>query len=137
MVAEPPALPGHDGARLDKDQGITPAGPSLGQPRPEEAIGDLGVGSGGAPLVDGELVPQREDLELEGSARSEAGPERREEGDEDRLHEGSKLPHLSGTEREPPAPAHAPRNSRDVGCFGVFGTHRRTMTKLAGAKAQG
>jgi hypothetical protein len=69
-------------------------------------------------------MAQREDLELEGGARSEAGAERREEGEEDRLHEDSKLPHLSGTKREPPAPAHAPRNSRDVGQFGVFGTHR-------------
>jgi len=43
-------------------------------------IGDLGAGPRGAPLVDGELVVQRENLELERGARLEAGAERREEG---------------------------------------------------------
>jgi len=42
-------------------------------------------------------VAQREDPELEGGARSEAGAERRDEGDEDRLHDGSKLAHLGAT----------------------------------------
>jgi len=96
VVTKPAALPGDDGARPDKDQGIPPASPSLGQPRPEEAIGDLGAGPGRAPLADGELVAQREDLDLEGGSRSEAGAERGDEGEEDCLHEADKLPHLSG-----------------------------------------
>ncbi len=58
------------------------------------------MGSWVAPLVDGELVAQREDLELEGGARSEASAERREEGEEDSLHEARRLPHLGGTHRE-------------------------------------
>jgi hypothetical protein len=51
------------------------------------------------------LVAEREYLELEGGVRSEAGAERREEGEKDRLHGGSKLPYLSGAKRQPPAPA--------------------------------
>jgi len=90
----------NDGDRLDEDQGIPPAKPGPGQPRPEQSIGDLGAGPGRAPLVDGELVAQREDLELEGGARSEASAERREEGEEDCLHEACRLPHLGGTQRE-------------------------------------
>jgi len=56
-------------------------------------------------------VAQREDLALEGGARSKAGAERREEGEEDCLHGGSKVPHLSGTKHEPtasPCPAKLP-----------------------------
>jgi hypothetical protein len=97
VVAKPAALPGDDGARLNEDQGIPPASPGLGQPRPEEAIGDLGAGPGRAPLVDGELVAQREDLELDSGSRSEDGAERGDEGKENCLHEVGKLPHLSST----------------------------------------
>ncbi len=71
MVAEPAPLPGDDGARLDEDENVPPAGPAPGQPRPQQPIGDLGARSRRASLVDGELVAQREDLELEGGPRSE------------------------------------------------------------------
>jgi hypothetical protein len=54
----------------------------------------------GAPLIDGELVAQREDLELESGSRSKDGAERPEEGEVDRLHEGLRLPHLGRTHRE-------------------------------------
>jgi hypothetical protein len=91
MIAEPAALPGDHGARPDEDENVPPASPGPGQPRPEQSIGDPGAGPGRAPLVDGELVAQREDLELEGGARSEAGAKGREEGEKDRLHEVSKL----------------------------------------------
>ena len=78
-------------------------------------------------------MAQREDLELERRPCSGAGAEGREESEEDRLHEGSELPHLSSAQREPPVPAHGPRNSGDVGRVGVFGTdtrvERRTMTE--------
>jgi hypothetical protein len=46
------------------------------------------------------LVAQREDLELEGGARSEASAERREEGTENCLHEVRRLPLSGGTPRE-------------------------------------
>jgi hypothetical protein len=100
VVAKPAALPGDDGARLDEDEDISPASPSLGQPRPEQSIGDLGAGPGRAPLVDGELVAQREHLELEGGSRSEARAERPEEGEENCLHEERRLPHLGRTHRD-------------------------------------
>jgi hypothetical protein len=78
-------------------------------------------------------VAQREDLELEGGARSKAGAERREEGEEDCLHGGNKLPHLSGTKHEPPSPAHAPRTSRDDGRVGILGTDRNAAQEPAPA----
>jgi hypothetical protein len=37
---------------LDEDQNIPPAGPGLGQPCPEQSIGDLGARSRRAPLDD-------------------------------------------------------------------------------------
>ncbi len=52
------------------------------------------------PLALAGVVAQREDLELEGGARSEASAERSEEGKEDGLHEGRRLPHLGRTHRE-------------------------------------
>jgi hypothetical protein len=100
MVPEPAALPGDHGARLDEDENVPPASPVPGQPRPEKAIGNLDARSCLAALIHGELVAQCEDLELEDGSRSEAGAERGGEGEEDCLHEGSKLPHLSGTGRD-------------------------------------
>jgi hypothetical protein len=61
-----------------------------------KAVGDLDARSRVAPLIHDELVRQGEDLELQGGSRSEASAERGDEGEEDCLHEGSKLPHLSG-----------------------------------------
>ncbi len=110
MIAEPAALPGDHGARPDEDENVPPASPGPGQPRPEQSISDPGAGPGRAPLVYGELVAQSEDLELEGGPRSEAGADGREEGEKDGLHEGRKLPHLSGTKRQSPAPT--PRSAK-------------------------
>jgi len=80
-------------------------------------------------------VAQREDLELEGGARSKAGAERRQKGEEDCLHGGSKLPHLSGTKHEPPSPAHAPRNSRDDRRLGILGTDNTTLRAICSLSA--
>jgi hypothetical protein len=52
------------------------------------------------PLIHGELVTQCEDLELEGGSRSKAGAKSCDEGEEDCLHEGGRLPHLASTNRE-------------------------------------
>jgi hypothetical protein len=103
---------------------VPPGSPGPGQPRPEEAIGDLGGRSSGTPLVDGKLVTQREDLELEGGSRSEAGAERGDEGEEDCLHEGSKLTHLDGTKRELLELPHASD-------YGNSGTHSRRRSRRA------
>ncbi len=56
VVAEPAPLPGDDGARLDEDENIPPPCPDSGQPRPEQAVGDVGPGSWIASVVHGELV---------------------------------------------------------------------------------
>lgn len=84
MIPEPATLPGDHGARLNEDEHVAPAGPGPRQPRPQEAIGDLGAGASATALVDGELVTQSEDLELEGRTGSEgskAGAERGGEGE--------------------------------------------------------
>jgi hypothetical protein len=57
------------------------------------------------------MVAQGEDLELEGGPRSEAGAERREEGEDDCLHGRSRLADLSATTSESSALSLAPRNS--------------------------
>lgn len=88
MVAEPPALPGDHCTRLDEEKNVPPAGPGSGQPRPEQAIGDLDARSRGTPLEDGELVAQRKDLQLQGGSRPDTGTERSKEREEDRLHGG-------------------------------------------------
>ncbi len=88
MVAEPTTLPGDHGARLDEDENISPARPGPGEPRPEEAISDVGPGSPVAPPVDGELVAQGEYLELEGGPRAEASANGSEKGDQDGFHGG-------------------------------------------------
>ena len=125
MIAEPAPLPGDDRARLNEDQNIAPARPQLGQPGPEEAIDDLGVGTRAAPLVDGELVTQGEHLKLEGGPRPEASAEQSYEGEQDGLHGGRRLPHLSGADRESLAQAHGTRNLRDPSRFDIIGTDTR------------
>jgi hypothetical protein len=62
------------------------------------------MGSHVAPLVDGELVAQRKDLELEAGPRSEASANSGEDGEEDLLHGGSKLPDRGATTSETAAP---------------------------------
>ena len=46
VVAESFPLPGHDCARLGKDQGLLPAGPEAGQPYPQQPICRVGMRSG-------------------------------------------------------------------------------------------
>jgi hypothetical protein len=80
--------------------------------------------------------PTRQDLELEGGSRSEAGAERGDEGEEDCLHEGSKLPHRSGSKRESLALARAPRNTCDGSHFGILGTNRVAVSRMLTERGQ-
>ena len=66
------AVPGDDGLWFDDDQRGSPTGPESGQPYPEETIrdGQLRPFLGGAPEHT-DLMPQRQDLDLEGGARTE------------------------------------------------------------------
>ena len=102
MLAESPPLPGDDGARLDEDQNILPAGPLPGQPCPKQSIGELRSRSRGAPAVDCELVAQREDLELERDPRLETGAEGGEDGEQDFLHGRTLRQRLRGPSSESP-----------------------------------
>ncbi len=86
------------------------------------------MGVVGQTLVDGELVAQREDLELEGGPCSEGSPEGGKEGDEDGLHgEAQTTPPPTGSRWNW---AHAPRNLRDPGRFDILGTHRNPQVML-------
>ena len=69
MVAEATPLLGDDGARLDEHENVPPARPASGQPRPKQTIAHFGAGSRTSPLVDGELVAQGKDLELQSDPR--------------------------------------------------------------------
>lgn len=89
MIPEPAPLPCDDGGRLDEHEGLPPARPPSGEPRPEQAISDPGAGPGAATLVNGELVAQGEDLKVKGGPRLEGASDRGEEGEKDRDHWGS------------------------------------------------
>jgi hypothetical protein len=86
VVTEPAPLPGDDRGRLNEDQGTAPACPGPGEPCPEEPIGELGASTRVAPLVDGELVAQGEDFDLEGEPPAEAAAHRHDEREENGLH---------------------------------------------------
>jgi hypothetical protein len=92
VVSEPAALPGDHRARLDEHERVPPAGPGPREPCPEKAVGDLDAGSVASALVDGELVAQGEDLDLECGPRAEAGAESGGERDEDSSHENAGNP---------------------------------------------
>jgi len=71
-----------------------------GQARDSHAhrrLGDFGAGPDVAPLVDGDLMAQGKDLELEGGPRTETSANGSEDGKEDLLHGCSKLPGLGAT----------------------------------------
>jgi len=87
-------------------------------------IGDLDARSGSVPSVDGELVTQREDLELERDSRSKADANRGDNGEEDRLHEGRRVPRSSSANREALASSGSPKELRDDGSFETLGTDR-------------
>jgi hypothetical protein len=62
----------------------------------EEAVGDLGAGSSAVAPIDGELVAEGEDLELQGDLGAKAGAKRGGRRDEDRHQENRRLPRLGG-----------------------------------------
>src|SRR5262249_60097758 len=94
-----------------EDENLPPARPRPGQPRPQEPIGGLDARPRlhTSPLIDGELVAQGKNLELKGRSRSKTCAERGEEGEEDCVHGGRKLPDLRGATSE--APALVPRSA--------------------------
>jgi len=68
MVAKPLALPGDDGARLDEDERVLPARPGFREPGPERAVGWLRLRASPTVVKDRELMPQCENLEVQGGA---------------------------------------------------------------------
>jgi len=51
---------------LDEDECVPPAGPDSGEPGPEDPVSWQDAWSPGSSFVDGELMPQGEDLHLQG-----------------------------------------------------------------------
>jgi hypothetical protein len=65
VAAKAAALPAQHGRRSDDDEGLSPGGPHLGQPGPQEAIAPSKSRPIRRSLVDGQLLPQGEVLEGE------------------------------------------------------------------------
>jgi hypothetical protein len=57
--------------RLDKRQGVSPAGPQTRQPDPEETVGGMETGTRDGPLIDGDLVAEGDDFKLQSQTRTE------------------------------------------------------------------
>ena len=72
-------MPADDGLGLDDGDGIRPAAPKTRQQDPEHPVGGSQVWAPRGALEDGQLVPQREVLEHQGTV----GPDPTEEAGED------------------------------------------------------
>ena len=64
VLPEPPPLPLDDGGRLHEDQCLLRIRLGPGEPSPEDTVGRFEAGLCPCPLVDGQLVPQGQDLKL-------------------------------------------------------------------------
>lgn len=64
MFPESPALPSQYGRRLHEGQDVTPSGPVPREPYPEGSIARLNAGALAGPLIDAELMTQRNDFHL-------------------------------------------------------------------------
>jgi hypothetical protein len=71
IVPELPSSPGDHGLGLHEDQGFAPSGPRSGEPSPKHPVRGFQSWSGAGPLVDAELVPERQDLDLHGEPGTE------------------------------------------------------------------
>ena len=126
VCPEPLALPGDDRPWLDDDESVPPAGPGVGKPRPEQAIRRLEAQPSRTARVDGELVPEREDFELQRAPGLEEGHDAGTHCHEDCSH--------GGTLRGPVAALNAVRVSRgqrlrsccNLPVFGSSGPTRHT-----------
>jgi hypothetical protein len=63
-----------------KTSTVAPPEPMAGEPRPQDSIGRSNRRTSGGPLVDGKLVPEREDLDLHGESGPEEIPKELDEG---------------------------------------------------------
>jgi hypothetical protein len=80
VVPKAGALPGEDGRRLNEDQNLPPAGPASGHPGPQNSIATLYASPSDRPVIERQLVSQRQNLHLEGQARAEDAGDEREPG---------------------------------------------------------
>ncbi len=86
MVTKATALPGDDGARLDEEQVVTPAGPGTGQAGSQDPAGRYDPRPAAGSLVDRELMAQCNDFELQRQTRKERRGEKAGEEQETRSH---------------------------------------------------
>jgi len=80
VFAEPPPFPRDHGLGLHENQGALPIGPDSREPSPEQPVSGLQARSGISPLIDRELVPEGEDLDLQGEPGTEQGMDEGEDG---------------------------------------------------------
>jgi hypothetical protein len=78
VVAEAGALPGEHGRRLDENQDFPPAGQASGQPGPQKSIAGPYARPSDRPVIERQLVSQRQNLQLEGQAQAEEASGERE-----------------------------------------------------------
>jgi hypothetical protein len=71
VIAEAPALSGDHGRGLNKDQGLPPSRPVTQEPRPEEAVRGANLRPPHRSAVDGQLMSQSDDLDLQRESRPE------------------------------------------------------------------
>ena len=86
MVAKALALPSDHCSRLNKDQRMSPTRPVTREPGPEQAVCGLNPGTLGRPMIDSDLMSQRNDLKLQGRPGSKQGSQEYEQRSDNRFH---------------------------------------------------
>jgi hypothetical protein len=80
VIAESFAPPCDHRLGLHEDECFPPPGPCPGEPGPEHPVRGLQSRSAASTLVDAELVPERQDLDLQGEAGTDEAVDEGEEG---------------------------------------------------------
>ena len=116
VPTEATPVPADDGLRPDNVKSRTPAAPCPREPHPQRPVCRCQAEALPArPIDHHELVSQRENLKVQGRARSGQEPKRVEQGDEDGRHD-STLPENAC-------------NINQCNAYGVSGRHNRAFFK--------
>ena len=86
--AEPASVPGEHSVRLDDVNGRAPTAPRPREPGPQHSVGRREAKTRASrSIYDGQLVSERNNLQVQRSARADHEPERVEQGEEDGRHD--------------------------------------------------
>ena len=86
MIAKPFTLPGDHRPGLNKHQCAAPTPPPTREPGPEQAVCRMNLGTQGGTLIDPELMPQHDDLKLQGHPRPKQSSQKCQQCIDSRLH---------------------------------------------------